>query len=512
MPDTYNFIKSVQGISVSANADGSEAYITLTEEDLPEGFLTFEELRSTLLEGGVTFGVIEGALNELVAKPVYGQPILVARGEKPVDGEDARLEYLFDLAPSHEPSVDANGKINYKDLNYIQSAQSGQLLVKKHPPTAGTPGRSVFDEEIPPKPGRDKLLPAGFNVEPARDGMALTAAVDGTISFRGGRVSIHAEQNIPGSVDSSIGNLDCAGSLRIAKDITSDFKVQTGQDLEIGGNVEDAKLVAGASILIRGGFFGGGKGSLVAGADVTVKYVENQKIRAGGSIFVGHEVHNGDLYAADSIILKDKNGYIAGGRCAARYYVRAGRIGNEAAVPTHIYVAYDMQAVERQRQISQELEKLAENEHNVKEAMVKLYQIEMAGKLPPEQRETLDKFKKLAREIPERRKELEAEYSQLESTVEDLGDARIIADQVVFAGTTLHFGALYKTITKDIYGPVCFERLGDTITKASFTPDQDARWERQRQERRRQRQELQAQIEPEKAKPAPETELTAAAS
>jgi hypothetical protein len=40
-------------------------------------------------------------------------------------------------------------------------------------------------------------------------------------------------------------------------------------------------------VLVRGGFFGSGKGIIVAGGDVTVKYAENQKIRAGGTIYVG---------------------------------------------------------------------------------------------------------------------------------------------------------------------------------------------------------------------------------
>ncbi len=495
MPQITSQTKSVPGITLSSNNIGNEAYIILDEENLPEGFMTFEELRSVLLEAGITFGLIEKSINDLVLKQVFGEQIMIAKGEEPEAGEDARIDFLFEINPSHEPSVDQHGKIDYKDLNYIQNAQSGQLLARKVPPTEGTPGQSVFGEEIPPKPGRDKDLPAGANVEISPDGLALTAKVDGTICYQGGKISIFPDQRINGSIEAATGNVDCAGSLRIGKNVTSDFKVKTGQDLEIGGNVEDAKIVAGRSILIRGGFFGGGKGSLVAGADVTVKYVENQKIRAGGSVFVGREIHNGDLYAADSIIVKDRGGYVAGGRCAARYFVRAGRFGNDASVPTHIYVAYDMQAVERQRQITQELEKLDQNEHNIKEAMVKLYQLEMTGKLPPDQKATLDKFKRLAREIPTRRKELEAEYNQLEATVEDLLDARIIADEVVYAGTTLHFGALYKTITEDIHGPVYFERIGDSITKASFTPEQDQRWEKQRQERRKERLELQVQAE-----------------
>jgi hypothetical protein len=441
--------------------------------------LTSERLHVLLTDAGVCFGLNDGAIDQLAANPVIGEPVLVAKGEPPEPGKDAQLEFLFDTVAKLEPKVDAQGRIDYKDLNFIQSAKAGQVLVRKTPTEPGTPGKSVLGKDIASRSGRDRPVVRGANTHLAPDGLTLMSSIDGTITFKGGSVSVQPSQNIPGSVDSSTGNINCVGSVKVYKDICSEFKVVVNGDLEVGGNVEDALIEVSGNVLVRGGFFGSGKGVIVAGGDVTLKYAENQKIRAGGTIYVGGEVLNCDLYAGDAVVVQGKVGQIAGGNVAAKHLIRVASFGNEASVVTHVHVAYDMKLMGRLREVTKELERLGGDEKRVKDALVGLYRLEMNGKLPPEKKEVLLRFKDFMTQLPSQKDSLKAELEQLKQKLQELAGARVIAEEAVYAGTVVHFGPVYKEILEDIRNGVVFEKGGEAITRATFDAERERRLDEQ---------------------------------
>ncbi len=487
MSSDTKHLKAPKGIMLTTNADGSEAFIRLIAAEIEDPKPTAEDLKRILFENGVLFGVDDDAINDVAALGNTDAPVRIACGVPAKPGEDAVLEYLFDLETNRKPREDEHGKIDYKNLNYIQNARAGQILVRKKPATAGQPGKSVFASEIPAKPGRDRQLGQGSNTEVSQDGLSLVSRIDGTIAVKFGQVSVQPNQNINDSVDSSTGNLDSVGSLKVGKNITSDFKVTVAHDLEVGGNVEDATIQIGGSALIRGGFFGGGKGKLLAGGDVTVKYVENQKIRSGGSCFIGGECHNADVYADDSVIVQGRPGTIIGGTVAAKHLVKASVLGNSAAVATHIRVAYDMKMVERLREISHEIERISADEKRIKEAMVVLYRLEIDGKLPPDKKQALEQFKLYIRDLPALLEELQKEQNELKSQLQELSGARIVVEERAFPGVVIHFGPIYKELQEEIVGPVVFEKIGDAISKSSLDPARERlleeEWKKSKQAR-----------------------------
>jgi len=479
------FLKSTKGVALSTNGDGCEAYVKLVAAELEIESRTSEHIRGLLKDAGVCYGLLDDAIKELVANPVIGEPVLVAKGEPPQPGKDAQLEYLFDTVAKREPKVDAQGRIDYKDLNFIQSAKAGQVLVRKIPVEPGAPGKSVLGKDIAPRTGRDRQIARGANTHLAPDGLTVMASIDGTIMFKGGSVSVQPSQNIPGSIDSSTGNINCVGSVKVYNNICSEFKVVVNGDLEVGGNVEDAFVEVTGNVLIRGGFFGSGKGIIVAGGDVTVKYAENQKIRAGGTIYIGGEVMNCDLYAGDAVVVQGKVGRIAGGNVAAKHLVRAAGFGNEASVVTHVHVAYDMKLMERLREVTKELERLASDEKRVKDALVGLYRLEMNGKLPPDKKEVLVRFKDFMTQLPAQKDALKTEFEQLKQKLQELAGARVVAEEAVFSGTVVHFGPVYKEILEDYLNGVVYEKSGEAITRTTFDAERERRHEEQWQKSRK---------------------------
>jgi hypothetical protein len=467
------YVKSIKGVMLSVSTNDLQAFLKLVAAELEGQTLSVGQLRGLLVDAGVIYGAKQNVLEQLVASPVYGERILVAEGEPSLAGIDASIEYLFNTSATREPTVDAHGHIDYKDLNFIQSAKAGQVLARKTPALAGAPGKSVLGKEIAPKLGRDRALGRGANTELSADGLTLTAAMEGTIAFKSNVISIQSMQNIPGSIDASTGNVDCLGSLKINKDIAGEYRVTVGGDLEVGGNVEDAIIEVGGNVIIRGGFFGGGKGTIKAGGDVTIKYAEKQKIRAEGTVYIGGEVLSCDIYAGDAVIVQGKTGRIVGGNVAAKHLVRVSTLGSDAAVPTHVHVAYDMKTVERFRAVTKELERLANDEKRVKEAMVVMFRLELSGKLPADKKEILQRFKQFTKELPAQRDVLQMEQSDLKQQMQELSGARVVVEETIYAGTVIHFGPVYKEINEDISGAFVFEKTGDSIIRAQLSPERE---------------------------------------
>lgn len=72
---------------VRATYDEMEAYILLPEPMLGESY-DVAQLKDALAENGVSEGIFEEKLAELVRNGIYNSEVLIAQGISPVDGVD----------------------------------------------------------------------------------------------------------------------------------------------------------------------------------------------------------------------------------------------------------------------------------------------------------------------------------------------------------------------------------------------------------------------------------------
>jgi uncharacterized protein (DUF342 family) len=77
------YLKSIKGVMLSTNGDGTEAYFKLVAAELGNEPLTSERLHGLLADAGVCVGLNDGAINQLTANPVFGEPVLIATGGPP---------------------------------------------------------------------------------------------------------------------------------------------------------------------------------------------------------------------------------------------------------------------------------------------------------------------------------------------------------------------------------------------------------------------------------------------
>jgi uncharacterized protein (DUF342 family) len=459
-------------IRVSVASDKMTATVRIpwpTEGNPPP---SSEEIKQAINTHKISFGIDEGMIEKIVSDSLYDQDVKIATGIQPVKGLDAHLEFKFEEIQKLQPKEDEEGRIDYKDINFVRCANKDDLLIAKSPAGEGVPGTNVLNEKVSAKSGKDIKLPAGQNTRISSNGLELHAECDGSLVTTGKRISISEIHTIGGGVNTKTGNIKHNGSLIIQGDVEANFEVEAKGDIEIYKNVEDSKIISGGSIMVKGGFLGSRNGLLKAAGDVHCKYVDDQIIEAGQTVYIGGEVFNSLLTAHERIIVKGSKGRIVGGKNMAGDEIKATILGSEAGTKTELRVAYNAELMKKYRTVINGIKQLAENEERIKEGLYAFYRLQMDGKLAPDKKVALEKLEAYKKNLPMEKAALAKEKSELEAEIQKNQNAKIIAVKKVYPGVVLHFGVIYKEITDEM-GPSYFQLRGGTIMHAEFKPGKD---------------------------------------
>lgn len=463
-------LKCRTGFCITVSADQVSAYLALVPTELEGIEITQEDVRKEIERAGIIYGILSDNIRKVSQNKSSGEKLPIAQGDPPRHGQDARIQYLFDTSRKHSPKEDKDGRIDYKELAFIQNAAKGDVLARKIPATTGTPGKSVFGKPIKALSGRDKAIPQGTGTVLSENGIELIAEIDGSLVFNGSVVNIATIQNISGSVDSSTGNIECNGSLRISKDIQTGFKVKVAGDLEIGGQVQDAEVECGGNVIVKGGFFGGGNGKITAKGDITVKWVEGQTLHSEKTLTIGGEALNCKLYGTEAVIVTGSKGKIVGGEASSKFLIRAPELGSSAGTMTELRVAYDVETIKKLRAVDDEIQRLTEDRDRVKEGLTALYKLQMSGRMPPDKEAALPKLEAFLKSLPGQLKELQAEQEKLRNRLREIENAVIIGEKATYPGVKLCFGVLYKEVHESM-GATKFQMEYDTIVPARLTKE-----------------------------------------
>lgn len=450
MAEETSQVGSQQKARVTVTKDGMHAMLVIYPPSPGEDPPALADIAQALQRVGVIYGINQDIISKSLEDKVYNTPIPVAQGTPPRKGEDAQPQYTFDVSNNHSPHVDPDGRIDYKAINFIQNAEPDQVLATRSAPTQGTPGTSVMGKVIPAAIGRDIKFRAGSNTKVSDDGMTLYAVTKGAICYRNGEVSIKDVMVINSDVDSSVGNIDCRGSVKVHGDVKAGFSITADGDVEVSGTAEDSTIKARGNIMVKGGFFGSGLGLMQADGNITVKFAEGQKLVSGADITVGGELIHCNVIARNCVYVKGKHGKVVGGEIRAGKEIHAGMVGSEAATPTNLYVAYDVELMGRYYELIKEVSRLKADSVRVKDALYALYRLQMDGKLGPDKLAALQKLEAFQVELPKNLETIEAQKAEIEEKMKELRDARIVIQDIVHPGVRAHFGLIYREIIEEV--------------------------------------------------------------
>ncbi len=165
-------VRARSSITVNVSFDNLEATIALMTPPIGDAPLpTRDDLVVAMAAAGVTQGVLLGEIDALVAdmaaEPVEKRNVVVARGRRPVPGEDGKVVRHY-LQPT-EAEPERRRRI----------VREGELLIEQDDSKPGTPGFTVVGQTMPAPQGAQEEVTTGSGISVSAGQNRWTAAAPG---------------------------------------------------------------------------------------------------------------------------------------------------------------------------------------------------------------------------------------------------------------------------------------------------------------------------------------------
>ncbi len=453
-----------------------EAELTVTiSDDKMKAFVSYlpasggkklskEGLKNIIMENDVVFNIDDDKIDKLIEKRAEVESVLIAEGIPPIPGKDASLNYHFENKIDSIGTKREDGSMDFYDLGLITNVNPGDVLVTKNDSEAGTAGKGVTGEELPPPKAKDIKLPKGKNTE-IKDENTLIAKTAGQVVIdERERIQVLPVHEVKGDVDLSTGNIDFIGNVIISGDVTEGFSIKAAGNVEVRGNVSIADIEADGDVIIQHGFIGKNKSKINAKGNVKALFVENAYIKAGKDIIIGDAAMHSQLISGNNIQVNEKKGLLIGGVAKARSKIEANVIGFLLATTTKLEAGVDP-----------ELKlKIRKTEEDINKAKINLLKAIKAIKI-------LEKYKEQNDGLPEKKVlmlyQLQKTEQQLNSSIENNEEilielqaklkvsehGYIQAKKKIYPGTKMTIGNAQLNIHNEMAGSKFIEQDGDIL-------------------------------------------------
>lgn len=337
--------------------DNMQASLTLYPvlSDMPA--LSQKQLAALLSKERINYGIDQDVLKECVdhlanhKSPLHNIPI--ARGILPIDGKDAYLRFELEIGPI-PGKILRGGTIDFRERKIFTGVDEKQVIACKVPETSGSPGTNIFGESIPQWPGNDIAVKISGDVSYLPGTGQVIATKAGVLStVRGNDIKVSAKQTISGDIDFSVGNIELKNSVDIKGGVHAGFKVQTGGDLLIGGNVQSATVHSKGNVVVKGGLLGE-NARLEAQGDVDITFIERAQIIAGGGILIRKGAYYSTVTGESDICCNPESRIVGGVFCCAGNF-SGGSVGSHQADPAIIAAGVEGKRYRRYAKLKQQI-------------------------------------------------------------------------------------------------------------------------------------------------------------
>jgi uncharacterized protein (DUF342 family) len=445
-------------VTISLSDDKLTAYLQFS--NLDENFtVELSQLEELLIAQNVVHGVDRSKLAEIAANPrafLYSKTV-IASGDKPVDGQNGYIKYLFDLDNNQKRPLELeDGTVNYKEVTTLHNVKKGQLIGQRIAPTEGRDGRTVTGEPLLAKPGKEARFKLGKNVVTDPDQTALYAAIDGMITkTERDKINVFPIFEVNGDVDFHVGNVDFIGSVVIRGSVQPGFRIKAAGDIRITGGVEAAELEAGGSIEISNGILGHNKAKIKAGRHLKSSFIQDALVEAGEDVLVAQSIMHSTIRAGRNVICNGPKGLIVGGIVQAGEKVTSRTIGNSMSTVTVIEVGVLPELRNELIQLRTQLKTHMENMDKTEKALAILDQLAAAGQLNQEKLAMRIKLNNTKKQGIEEESAMKERILEIEKSLEDSEKARVEVVATVYGGTKVVIGR-YTKFVKDPLSRVVF--------------------------------------------------------
>lgn len=408
----------------------------------------------------IRFGVDKDIIDSFFAKREYCKDIVIARGKLPRDGSDAVIDYKFGVSKRPHPTLNADGSVDYHNLNIINHCTEGDLLAVLTPADMGDYGTSVYGNQVKPKAVKVKNLHYGKNVKISEDKLTLTAETSGHVSLQEGKVVVSNVLKLK-NIDVATGNIDYEGSIAVAGNIASGFSAKAGGNIEVKGTIEGAVLEAGADIIMERGVNGAGGGLIKAGGNIVTKFIENAQVVAGGSVNAESILHS-NVQAGTEVNVTGNKGFIVGGHVVAGEKVSVITIGGEMGTTTRVDVGVDPTLKVRIRDLMKSIGEANKSLQQIKPTVEGIVKKLKAGiQLSADQAAYAKKLMAMKAQLENDINDKSENLMELQDKLADTHDAYVSVNGICNAGTVITIGELSMTVSKPVKFSKFIEKEGD---------------------------------------------------
>jgi uncharacterized protein (DUF342 family) len=433
--------------------------------------LTAPSLGYFLKRRGIIVGVKQDVLADIVKKGLFDKDVVVAEGQGPIAGADAKIVYEIATEKAAHPMQEQDGRVDFRNISTIVQAVKGKVLAHKEPPTPGTPGKSVRGDEILSTPGKDVALKPGKNTTVSDDGKFLIAAKSGYVYRQGDLVNIGELLTVSKDVDFSVGNIKYSGDVDIHGNVLPGFTVETDGNIHVKGDAESAKIISrNGSVVMEKGIVGKGDMVVSAKGEIKIVFAQAASITTEGTLTIGKYCLHCEV-TCHAAVGQDAHSAFIGGSLTAWENIELGTVGNETGVGTRLFL-YDKE----EQAVSEKLHELSilEQKLNVelepvkkqvrtKVAIFKQAGVQVSSRQGEELKKWLDSYNKLVEKLKYVREKSAGLQDELKKPRSRTGHVKITGD--IFPGAEISLYGMTKTIKAHLVNKVFRVKDGAVVVE-----------------------------------------------
>jgi len=392
-----------------------------------------EDVLHELWENKIRKGILRKEIRKVVDGTYKERSVLVACGQAPRSGKDGWYEYFFKTDSTRKPKLMEDGSVDYQNAEWFDTVKVGDKLAVYHPAEDGCDGFTVKGGVLSAKKGKEQgvLIGKGFRLE--SDKITYISTAEGWVDLKDNKLEV-SDVLVVDETTMATGNIIFNGSVHVKGNVGSQTEIRAAGDVMVDGFVEAAVIESGGNVMLRQGMNASGKGCIIAGNDVTGKFLEGVRVRAGGNIEINYCM-NCDLEAGNQIEVSHSTGTLVGGRSCAVKGITAQNVGNRAGVNTYIRIGINEDIIAKVKKLQDEIRSIREELEILENA-----KIDFENKFPPELRNMQGTYLKLQSAIYTKKKQLYnlgIEKKEMNEELRLISNAKVVVRGRLYEGTTI---------------------------------------------------------------------------
>ncbi|MDR1755291.1 MAG: FapA family protein, partial [Eubacterium sp.] len=399
--------------------------------------ITIDDVKNELRLADVVHGIDLNAAVEIIEGKQYNRKVCIARGSRPTDGLDGRIQFYFKPSSELAPKDKKYGEVDMKDLGMVTNILANTPIAKIEPPTNGSDGYDVFGKTLPARTGKEIKYSIGAGTMLVSEGTVVIAEFDGNLRWMKDHFVVEDTLVIGGDVGVATGNIEFIGNIVIKGEVKENFTVTSKKNITVGSFVSGATLVADGDINIG---LGGVNSDITAKGNIKLNFCENSKISCQGDFTVQSCILS-EVFCAGVMNVSAGKGAVVGGKYTALQGFNANILGSETYVKTSVTLGNGAVIAEEKLSLEERVDELESNLKKLLQIATILQEHKQKfGPLPAERESMLASairsrftFQREINQIKLRIKEIDHELKQT-------ADLSVVVRKQLFPGVTVRIG------------------------------------------------------------------------